>query len=220
MAITLEQLHEKRHNSTWPPRSYGNSPTMASAEPDPAAAAKTQRKLVTEFGPVVLFFLAQKAFDLMVATAVLMVACTIAVIYGRVRDKSWPVTPLVTAMIVLVMGSLTLVLQDETFIKFKPTLIYGLFAATLAVGLAFRRLLVRKVFGESLPLDDDGWRKLTIGLILVFVALAGLNEVLRQQLSTDDWVNAKTFGYPAFMLASLIGINFLLQSNMVDSDSD
>lgn len=196
---------------------------MASDTPktDPERApdkGATQRKLVTEFGPLVLFFLAQRAFDLMVATAVLMAACTIAVIYARVKDKTWPVTPMVTAVIVLVMGSLTLVLQDETFIKFKPTLIYGLFAVTLLVGLAFGQLLVRKVLGDSLPMDEIGWRKLTIGLVVVFAALAGLNEILRQQLSTSAWVTVKTFGYPAIMFAALIGMNLALRSHMTEPE--
>ena len=102
--------------------------------------------------------------------------------------------PLVTAVIVLVFGGLTLVLQDETFIKLKPTIIYVLFGGVLLGGLAFRKPLLGMVFDSVFHLTDEGWRKLTLRWALFFFALAVLNEIVWRTQSTDFWVSFKVFG--------------------------
>jgi intracellular septation protein len=189
------------------------------SEPHSAAdPGASRRKLITEFGPVILFFIAYRMFDLMVATGVLMLSCTIAVLYSRTKDRRWPVAPLITAVIVLIMGSLTLILQDKTFIKMKPTIVNGLFAATLLGGLACGQLFIKKVLGEALPLDDRGWRKLTIAFVLIFAFLAVLNEILWRSLSEPNWVTVKTFGYPVLMVVFFIGLSPLLKAHMLEAE--
>jgi intracellular septation protein len=172
-------------------------------------------KLVLDLGPLVLFFLANsrpalflplvspilpadiatgERTGIFVATAVFMVAIVIAFVVSYVLTRHLPVMPLVTAIIVLVFGSLTLVLHDELFIKLKPTIIYLLFGAVLLGGLAFGKPLLGVVFDSVFHLTDEGWRKLTLRWALFFFALAVLNEIVWRTQTTDVWVSFKVFG--------------------------
>jgi intracellular septation protein len=120
------------------------------------------------------------------------VILALAIAYALTRRL--PLMPLVTAIVVLVFGGLTLWLQNETFIKLKPTIIYLLFAAVLLGGLAFNKLLLGIVFDAAFHLTDEGWRKLTIRWAIFFLALAVLNELVWRTQSTTFWVNFKFFG--------------------------
>ena len=172
-------------------------------------------KLLLDLGPLVLFFLANsrpalflplvspilpadiassERTGIFVATAVFMVAIVIAFVVSYVLTRHLPVMPLVTAIIVLVFGSLTLVLHDELFIKLKPTIIYLLFGAVLLGGLAFGKPLLGMVFDSVFHLTDEGWRKLTLRWALFFFALALLNEIVWRTQTTDVWVSFKVFG--------------------------
>jgi intracellular septation protein len=101
---------------------------------------------------------------------------------------------LVTGVIVLVFGTLTLVLHDETFIKVKPTIIYGLFAAVLGGGLLFGRSFIAIMFDQVFNLTPHGWRILTFRWAVFFVAMAVLNEAVWRTQTTDFWVGFKAFG--------------------------
>ena len=105
-----------------------------------------------------------------------------------------PVMALVTGVIVMVFGTLTLVLHDETFIKMKPTIIYGLFAAVLGGGLLFGRSFIAIMFDQVFNLTPPGWRILTMRWALFFFAMAMLNEIIWRTQSTDFWVAFKVFG--------------------------
>ncbi len=151
-------------------------------------------KPVTEYGPLAVFVAAYALGDLMVATAALIAATAVALILSYAMSRHIPALPLVTAIIVGIFGGLTLWLQDETFIKLKPTIVQVLFAAVLFGGLLFNKSLLRKVMGAALHLDDRGWRILTLRFAFFFLAMAGLNEVVWRTQSTDVWVGFKTFG--------------------------
>ena len=100
-----------------------------------------------------------------------------------------------TGVIVLLFGGLTLWLQDETFIKLKPTLIYGVFAGILLFGMATGRPMLKHVMDEALPgVDDAGWQKLTRNWALFFIGLMAANELARRVLTTDQWVDFKVWG--------------------------
>jgi intracellular septation protein len=151
-------------------------------------------KLATELGPLIVFFAANAKFHLFVATGAFMVAIVIAMIASYVVTKHVPLMALVTGIVVLVFGTLTLVLHDETFIKVKPTIIYGLFALVLGGGLLFGRSFIAILFDQVFNLTPQGWRILTFRWALFFAGMAVLNEVIWRTQSTDFWVGFKAFG--------------------------
>ena len=151
-------------------------------------------KLATELGPLIIFFIANAKSNLFVATGLFMVAVVAAMIASYVVVRHVPVMAIVTAVIVLVFGTLTLVLHDETFIKVKPTIIYGLFAAILGGGLLFGRSFIAILFNQMFNLTPKGWRILTMRWALFFLGMAALNEIVWRTQSTDFWVAFKAFG--------------------------
>src|ERR1700754_522053 len=151
-------------------------------------------KLATELGPLIVFFVANAKFNLFVATGAFMVAIVAAMVASYMVVRHVPIMAIVTAVIVLVFGTLTLVLHDETFIKVKPTIVYGLFAGVLGGGLLFGRSFIAIMFDQMFNLTPRGWRTLTLRWALFFAALAVLNEVVWRTQSTDFWVNFKVFG--------------------------
>jgi len=162
-------------------------------------------KLVLDVGPLVLFFAANSKFGIYAATGAFMAAILIALAVSYALTRHLAVMPLVTAVIVLVFGGLTLVLHDELFIKVKPTIIYVLFGGTLVGGLAFNKPLLGMVFDSVFHLREEGWRKLTWRWALFFFVLAILNEIVWRTQTTDFWVSFKLFGVVplTFLFAAL-----------------
>jgi intracellular septation protein len=151
-------------------------------------------KLALDIGPLVLFFAANARFGIFAATGAFMVAVLLAIAVSYALTRHIAVMPVVTAIVVLVFGTLTLVLHDEMFIKLKPTIIYLLFGGALLGGLLLNRPLLGMVLDSVFDLTDEGWRKLTWRWVLFFFALAALNEIVWRTQSTDFWVNFKLFG--------------------------
>lgn len=168
-------------------------------------------RAATEYGPLLAFFAAYALGDLFAATAALMAATAAALAVAYAVERRVPALPLVTAGVVAVFGGLTLWLEDETFIKLKPTIVQGLIAAVLLGGLAFGRPLLKPVMGAAWPMDEDGWRRLTLRFGLFFAAMAGLNELVWRTQPTELWVSFKVFGLMgltfAFGLAQLPLLN-------------
>ena len=173
-------------------------------------------RLLLDVGPLVLFFVANarpvlfmpvvaplipeglatgERAGIFVATAVFMTAVIVALAVSYAATRQLPVMALVSTIIVLVFGSLTLFLHDETFIKLKPTLIYALFGATLLAGLMFDKPLIAVVFDAVFHLTAEGWRRLTVRWAVFFFAMAALNEIVWRNASTDFWVSFKLFGF-------------------------
>ncbi|MGN6148143.1 MAG: septation protein A [Rhizomicrobium sp.] len=161
-------------------------------------------KLALDLGPLVLFFAAFKFGDIFKATAVFMAASLAALAIGYARTRKISPMPLVTAIIVVVFGGLTLYLQNDTFIKMKLTVVYGIFGAVLLGGLAFNRLFIKVVFAQAFELDEIGWRKLTWRWGFFAFGLAALNEIIWRNFSTDIWVDFKVWAViPLVMLFAL-----------------
>ena len=172
-------------------------------------------KLALDLGPLLLFFLgnsrpalfapllapflppellAGEHAGIFTATAVFIPAVLLALAVGYALTRHLPIMPLVTAVVVVAFGGLTLALQNETFIKLKPTIVYLLFGSVLLGGLAFRKPLLGMVFDSVFNLTEEGWRKLTIRWAIFFFVLAALNEIVWRTQTTDFWVSFKLFG--------------------------
>ena len=172
-------------------------------------------KLLLEMGPLVLFFFANSkpalfrplvepllpiaAFsgeqgNILTATAIFMVAMLVSLIVTFALTRHLPIMPLVTGVVVLIFGGLTLYFQDSLFIKLKPTIVNTLFGLTLLGGLLFGRSLLPVVLDAVFQLDEEGWRKLTFRWGLFFILLAVLNEAVWRTQSDDVWVNFKVWG--------------------------
>jgi intracellular septation protein len=151
-------------------------------------------KPAVDYGPLVAFFAAYWLGDLFTATAAIMVATIIAIILSFAIERRIPIMPVVTAVIVMVFGGLTLWLNDERYIKMKPTLVQALFALVLFGGLLLRRPLLKPLMQSAWQLTDRGWTILTTRFAIFFAVMAVVNEIVWRNTSTDVWVNFKIFG--------------------------
>jgi intracellular septation protein len=169
-------------------------------------------KLAVEVGPLVVFFVVNARAGIFWGTGVFMGATVLSLIASRIVFGRIPVMPLVTGVCVMVFGGLTLWLQDDHFIKIKPTIVNALFAGALFIGLLAGQSLLRVIFGEVFRLTDDGWRKLTLRWAFFFTFLAVLNEVVWRSFSTDTWVSFKVFGVmPLTMAFAVAQVGLLRQ---------
>ncbi|WP_343561105.1 septation protein A [Kiloniella sp. b19] len=154
----------------------------------------------TEYGPLVLFFAVYYMQGLIAATVVLMAAAPIGIGVAYFYDRKIPVVPSITAAVVIFFGGLTLWLNDETFIKMKPTIIQSAFGLVLLGGLVFNKPLIKPLMEKAWKMTNEGWRVLTIRFAIYFFAMAALNELVWRTQSTDFWVNFKVFGPMAMMI--------------------
>ncbi|KAB1088495.1 septation protein A [Neorhizobium galegae] len=166
-------------------------------------------KLALEIGPLLVFFfgnlrgewlvaqfpaLSAVGGPLLVATALFMVATVASLIASKIVFHHLPVMPMVSGVVVLIFGSLSIWLQDETFIKMKPTIVNSLFGVALLGGLLFGKSLLGYVFNAAFQLDEAGWKKLTLRWGFFFLFLAVINEVVWRNFSDVVWVNFKVWG--------------------------
>jgi intracellular septation protein len=188
-------------------------------------------KMVLEFGPVVLFFIGYlklrdevfliagheyKGFIVVTAAFIpLMVLATLALwkLTGHLSRMQ-----VATLILVVLMGGLSVWLNDERFFKMKPTLIYLLFGGALGVGLLRGQSYLKLVMEELMPLDQEGWMILTRRICLFFLALAVANEVIWRSQSTDAWVYFKTFGLPVAMFAFFMFQGKVFQKHGLSED--
>jgi intracellular septation protein len=180
------------------------TPVTQTVVPVPRKALNPMLKFALELGPLALFFIVYSRVGIFAATGILMasVLVTLGVSYAMLRRI--PIMPLVTAVIVVIFGSLTLIFHDETLIKIKPTALYILFGAALFVGLWLKKPLLKILFDGAIQVTEEGWRKLTWRWAFFFLALAILNEIVWRTQTTDMWVKFKTFGFlPLTLLFAL-----------------
>ena len=151
-------------------------------------------KLVCDFGPLLAFFIMYRHAGLGPATGVLILGTVLALAIIYMLERRVAIMPLFSGIAVTVFGGITLLLQDEIYIKIKPTVINLLFAAILLIGWARGKPLLKYLFSDALQLDEKGWLILSMRWGVYFVFLAALNEFIWRSFSTDFWVSFKVFG--------------------------
>ena len=168
-------------------------------------------KLVLEIGPIAVFFLAYRwapteagateaeaqLSQILFATTVFIPVILASLAVSWILSRHLPRIAVLTAVLVVVFGGLTLWLRDDTFIKMKPTILYAMFAGVLGFGLIRGESYLRYLMDEVLPMSKEGWMKFTFRFAVFFAVLAVLNEAVWRTMSTDAWVNFRTFVLPA-----------------------
>jgi len=158
-------------------------------------------KFLFDLFPVLLFFVAFKLYGIYVATAVAMGASVVQIGWVWMRHRKVDNMLWVSLAVILIFGGATLLLQDETFIKWKPTVLYWLFAGTLAVAfVGFKKNLIRAMLEQQVSMPDAIWTRLLASWILFFAAMGVINLLVAYNFSTDAWVNFKLFGGIGLML--------------------
>lgn len=169
-------------------------------------------RLLIEAGPLAVFFVANARAGIMTGTAIFMAATVVSLLASLKLERRVPIMPLVSCAFVIVFGGLTLWLNDDVFIKLKPTLVNLLFAMILFTAHVLRRNVLRHILGTVLVLDDAGWRTLALRWAIFFVILAGLNEFVWRSFPTDTWVDFKVFGImPLTLLFSALQTPLILR---------
>ena len=173
-------------------------------------------KLILEMGPLIIFFVCYynapipenlkndleeaNLFKIIFATKIFVPAILVALFIGWLQTKKIAKMPLITAILVVVFGGLTIWLNNPIFIKMKPTLIYLIFSAILSYGLLKKKSYLKILMGSAIPMNEEGWLILSKRFVGFFVLLAFTNEIIWRFFSQDFWVNFKTFGLPILLI--------------------
>ena len=173
-------------------------------------------KLILEMGPLIIFFVCYynapipenlkndleeaNLFKIIFATKIFVPAILVALFLGWIQTKKIAKMPLITAILVVVFGGLTIWLNNPIFIKMKPTLIYLIFSAILGYGLLKKKIYLKILMGPAIPMNEEGWLILSKRFVGFFVLLAFTNEIIWRFFSQDFWVNFKTFGLPILLI--------------------
>jgi len=178
-------------------------------------------KFLFDIFPVILFFAAFKVYGIYVATAVAIAATFVQIGWVWVRHRKVDNMMWVTLAVIVVFGGATLLLQDETFIKWKPTVLYWLFGTVLAGStLFFRKNLIRSMMESKVTLPDVVWNKLQASWIGFFAVMGALNLYVAYNFSTEAWVNFKLFGGMGLMLAFVFLQALLLAKHVQDKEAE
>lgn len=167
----------------------------------PRAELAGWRRVAVDFGPLLVFFAVWSWKDMFAATAAFMVATAIAIAFSFISVRHVPAMTWFSALLVGVFGGLTLLLQDEIFIKMKPTFVYMVFAVIIFFGILRRRNYLKMIMGAALTgLNERGWHILAVRWAWFFVILAALNEIFWRYFSTEIWMHFKLWGDTALTL--------------------
>ena len=177
-------------------------------------------KFLFDMFPVILFFVAFKMADIYVATMVAMATTMLQIAWVWYRHRKVDNMLWISLALIIVFGGATLLLHDETFIKWKPTVLYWLFSTVLVVATAmFRKNLIKSMMGSQITAPDKVWKKLLLGWIGFFFFMGAINIFVAYAYSTDIWVNFKLFGSIGLMLLFVLAQAFVL-SPYINAQSD
>lgn len=176
-------------------------------------------KLLLDFFPILLFFGAFKLWGIYVATGVLMAGTVVQMAIVYATEKRLQPMQKATLALILIFGTLTLVLHDDRFIKWKPTVLYGAMAVALAVALwAMRKNFLKMLLGSQLQLPERIWNQLNVAWIAYCVFMAAINAYVALYFSTDAWVNFKLWGY-VFPIAFLVAQGLYIAPHLKSDES-
>jgi intracellular septation protein len=177
-------------------------------------------KFLFDLFPVLLFFAAFKLYDIYIATAVAMGATLVQILWVWLRHRKVDGMLWVSLVVIMVFGGATLLLKNETFIKWKPTVLYWLFGATLAVaGFAFKKNLIRTMMEHQVTLPEFVWSRLQLSWIAFFGVMGALNLFVAYNYSTDTWVDFKLFGGMGLMLVFVVLQALMLARHIEDKEA-
>ena len=178
-------------------------------------------KFLFDIFPVILFFAAFKLYGIYVATAVAIAATVVQIGWVWFKHRKIDNIQWISLALIVVFGGATLLLRDETFIKWKPTILYWLFSVVLAVSaLAFKKNLIRAMMEKLVTAPDPVWGKLLVGWIGFFAVMGVLNLYVAYTYDTDIWVNFKLFGGIGLMILFVIAQAVVLAPHMKERESE
>jgi intracellular septation protein len=178
-------------------------------------------KFLFDLFPVILFFVVFKFLGIYAATAAAIIATVLQIGWAKYRHGKVDGMLITSGLIIIVFGGATLLLHDETFIKWKPTVLYWLFAISLVVAdLVFKKNLIRNLMGKQISMPDAIWFRLNLAWALFFAVLGCINLYVAFHFSTDSWVDFKLFGTTGLMLAFVVGQSLVLNKHMTEKDTE
>lgn len=178
-------------------------------------------KFLFDLFPVILFFAAFKIFGIYTATAVAIVATLLQIGWVKLRHGKVDNMLIASGIIIVIFGGATLLLQDETFIKWKPTVLYWLFGIGLTgASLLFKKNLIRSMMEKQISMPDAIWSKLNNAWAAFFIFLGCLNLIIAYNFTTEAWVNFKLFGTMILMFAFIIGQSLMISKYITTNDSE
>jgi intracellular septation protein len=175
-------------------------------------------KFLFEMFPIILFFAAYKFKGIYVATAVAIAASIIQITYTYYKNKKVEKPMIISLVIIIIFGGATLLVHNELFIKWKPTVLYWIFSSALLIGrYVFNKNFIQSMLQKQITVPVHVWEKLNTSWAVFFAAVGGLNIYIAYHFSTDIWVNFKLFGIFGCMLIFVIIQSIILAPHLKDA---
>lgn len=170
-------------------------------------------KLLTELGPLILFFIGYKTGGIMYATAYMLVGCILALLITYIKDRTIHKMTLISSLLLLFSGSLTLFSGNAIFIKMKPTILYCIFASIFFFTNMRKKTAIEFVLGAKIQLREKRhWQTLNLRFMLFFITMAILNEMIWRNFTEETWVNFKIFGMmPIIFIFTMLQLPFIMK---------
>jgi intracellular septation protein len=178
---------------------------------------KVSMKVFFDLFPVILFFVAFKLSDIFIATATAIGATIAMIIYSKVRHGKVEKILMINGLVISILGGITLLLHDKTFIMWKPTVLYWLFAGALFISsVFFKKNLIRQMMDKMLNPPETVWNKLNLVWVVFLIALGFLNIYVFKNYDEDTWVNFKLFGVTSMMFIFMMAQTFMLKDYLIE----
>jgi intracellular septation protein len=175
-------------------------------------------KLLVEFGPILVFFATYKYADIFKATLYMVVVTLVSLVISYLIDKKISVPLMISGIVLLFSGSVTLLSGDPMYIKMKPTIVYCIFGAMLYIGYSLKKPLIKSVLGSAFVMTETNWLILSRRFAFYFFIMAVINEIIWRNFSESFWVNFKVFGaVPITLVFIFLQAPFLIRNKQDNS---